>query len=374
MSDASSSNHPYTHIDRSAEILHAIDSQSVYNNTNQLSNLILNTNKHIYDSTSLLTGNIANVGSQLCNMNSDIKSTIETHNLGLRNAVDQNSMLGVNTTERTASQLASAIERNGSMNTSVSDRNTYNLGSAIERNSALNESTIYRTNALALASIEKNYGDTRLTNVVTDAASRQVANDLARDITQQINSNSTSTNTQMLHQFGDIKASVIQTGYETRGLIHTGFSNVQNDVHILAMEQLKQQNSQFSSLLLEGQKSKEQLNTHMANAKYESLKNNMYLANNLSSANADAKYEALVNQNVLSSQMMKNCCDIKSTVDQRALDTKDLIGSLDTNRLRDDLIVSREETNLFKVADLIGGSGYGDGYGYGCGRGRGRYW
>ena len=81
--------------------------------------------------------------------------------------VDTNGYTATSATERTASQLALAVERNGAANTHATERNATQI----------------------LGSVERTAGETRLTNVVSDAASRQAAADTARDILRAVDSN-----------------------------------------------------------------------------------------------------------------------------------------------------------------------------------------
>ena len=102
-------------------------------------------------------------------------STTERVNSQLATAVERNGANSVYTTQLTAAQLATAVERNGANGTSTTERTNAQLAAAIERNGAQN-----------FSAIERSTGEARLTTVVTDAASRQFANDSARDITKQV--------------------------------------------------------------------------------------------------------------------------------------------------------------------------------------------
>jgi hypothetical protein len=82
-------------------------------------------------------------------------------------SVDSNGFTNASTTERTAAQIAMAVERNGATNTHATERNATQI----------------------LGSVERTAGETRLTNVVADAASRQAAADTARDILRAVDSN-----------------------------------------------------------------------------------------------------------------------------------------------------------------------------------------
>jgi hypothetical protein len=90
-------------------------------------------------------------------------------------AVDQNGSTNSHVTEINAAQLASAIERNGANGMSTTERVNSQLAAAVERNGSLNQSAIERTS-----------GEARLTTVISDAASRQAANDSTRDVLRTV--------------------------------------------------------------------------------------------------------------------------------------------------------------------------------------------
>jgi hypothetical protein len=111
--------------------------------------------------------------------------------------IERASALNASTTERVNSQLATAVERNGANNMSTTERVNGQLATAVERNGANSMSTTQLAAAQLASAIERNgsnnqwatersAGESRLTTVVTDAASRQFANDSARDITKNI--------------------------------------------------------------------------------------------------------------------------------------------------------------------------------------------
>ena len=68
---------------------------------------------------------------------------------------------------------------------------------------------------------------------------------------------------------------------------------------------------------------------------------------------AEAKYEALKSQQYLTDKMSECCCEIKGKMDL-----------IDRDRLRDNLVVEREDNNLLKILEVagLGRGGYG-GYG-----------
>jgi hypothetical protein len=139
--------------------------------------------------------------------------------------------------------------------------------------------------------------------------------------------------------------------------------------------------NQFATNLLENQKSKEYLSSksdaHYASSLLEGQKNKSELAHqaatnfainqlerqklkeSLTLQLADAKYEALKSQQFLADKMCECCCEVKQKIDL-----------VDRDRLRDNLTVSNNDNNLLKVLEFSQALGGGYGYG-GYGRGRG---
>ena len=114
----------------------------------------------------------------------------------------------------------------------------------------------------------------------------------------------------------------------------------------------------FAINQLEMQKVKEGLSTQSAvqyaAAQLDAHRNREAIQKDL----YDAKYEALKSQQYLTDKMDECCCSVKEKMDL-----------IDRDRLRDNLIVSREDNNVLKILEFGGLSG-GRGFGYG-GRGRG---
>ena len=71
---------------------------------------------------------------------------------------------------------------------------------------------------------------------------------------------------------------------------------------------------------------------------------------------AEARYEALKSQQYLTDKVGECCCSIKEKMDV-----------IDRDRLRDNLIVSRDDNNVLKVLEFgaLAGYGRGDRGGYG---------
>jgi len=341
-------------------------------------------------------------------------------------AVDQNGATNSHVTEISAAQLASAIERNGANGMSTTERVNSQLATAVERNGANNQAAIERTS-----------GEARLTTVISDAASRQAANDSARDVlrtvdrvgqetvsTQKesfagllstIERNAGEGRVQTLTSSGildasmrdvrysilndvnrvgnDLNASQVQTfnvlnkavtdsAWEQRTAASQGFQNISEEHLRTKFDLSKTMGDHYSSLMLENQKLghfvsakadghfaanqlelqkvKEGITMQAANNfainQLEAQKNREAIQKDL----AEARYEALKSQQYLTDKVGECCCAIKEKMDV-----------IDRDRLRDNLIVSREDNNVLKILEF-GGLGGGRGYGYGGRRGGSR--
>ena len=107
----------------------------------------------------------------------------------------------------------------------------------------------------------------------------------------------------------------------------------------------------FASAQLELQKVKEglagQSATQFAAAQLDAHRNREAIQKDL----AEARYEALKSQQYLTDKVGECCCAIKEKMDV-----------IDRDRLRDNLIVSREDNNVLKILEFGALGGYG-GYG-----------
>ena len=127
-------------------------------------------------------------------------TNMERIGMTLGNAVERTAGQGINTTERLGGNIMTAIEKvagDGRMTTTVVDaasRQAANdtardILSGVERNGANNHSAIQATGSTLLSTMERVAGEGRVTTTMTDAASRQAANDSARDILNGVERN-----------------------------------------------------------------------------------------------------------------------------------------------------------------------------------------
>lgn len=433
-------------------------SAGVNNNTRFLNSEIAGVNAGVNDNTRYLNSAI-----------NGISKDIDASALGLRDAIERGNTANVLTTERVGNQVGTAVERNGNAAQVTTERTAYNIASAVDRNGNAAQVTMERNGGNIMTAIERVAGEGRLTTTVTDAATRQAANDSARDVlravdrvgadsignikdtysgllasiernagetrmagavaagntdfkladvrhsvlndvnrginevitagTQNFNVLSKSVTdsawearTAMANGFGNLGEEHLRTKFDiskqmsdnyTSGLIQQQKMSAHNSEHYssLLLEQQKlaaHGTGHYSSLLLEQQKLKEYLSskgdTHFAMNQLEMQKVKEGLASQaahnfastqleaqkikecLSAQLADAKYEALKSQQYLGDRIDECCCSVKEKMDV-----------LDRDRLRDNLIVEREDNNLLKILEL---SDYGRGRGDRGSRGR----
>lgn len=387
-----------------------------------------NLTANIYDGTaktiSAINDNQRLMTSEFAGVNKNIFDTIAENSV----AIERNGANGTATCERVGYQVAAAVERNGANAAATSERVGSQVGVSVERNGGN-----------IMTAIEKVAGEGRLTTTIVDAASRQAANDSARDIVRSVdrvgldavsttketyagllqtiernagesrlanaigqgatdfkiadvrhavlNDVNRGTN-ELLHattqSFNGLSKEVTDGAWESRNTMSAGFTanalqSLQNKYDLA-----QNQNSQYASTLLEGQKNKEHLASHSAlqfaamisktDGHYSGLSKQMdnHYASILleqqkskeliSRELAEAKYEALKNKMELSKEMGDCCCEVKEKIDQRAQDVIGVVDTLDRNRLRDEVNTTSNENNLLKFAEFGPWGGYG-GYG-----------
>jgi len=219
-------------------------------NTATNSNINEGANKTIFavsDAQRQLTSELNGVEKNIYDSTGKIVSTVETHALGLRDAIERGNVGNASAIERTAantqstvervnSQLATAIERNGSNIMSTTERVGGQVGSSVERNGG-NITT----------AIERVAGEGRLTTTVTDAASRQAANDSARDIMSAVERNGAASVGTSKDAFTGLLSSIERNAGENRvqtltssGILGSAITDVRhsilNDVNRSASE------------------------------------------------------------------------------------------------------------------------------------------
>ena len=147
----------------------------------------------IYASNQYLTGGLNNLGKEVTQSSLGLRDAVERGNLVNGNAIERTTgdiKLNTTITDAANRQAASdaardilrTVDANGALTNANVERNGMTNGNAIERNAG-NITT----------AIEKVAGEGRLTTTVVDAASRQAAADTARDILRAIDKNENTT-------------------------------------------------------------------------------------------------------------------------------------------------------------------------------------
>jgi hypothetical protein len=224
---------------------------SAMQNTQLTSNIYDGTNKTLFavsDAQRQLTSELNGVTKDINDSTGKIVGTVETHALGLRDAIERNGAATLSTVERVNSQLSTAVERNGSNILSATERVGGQVSAAVERTGANSMSAtervggqvggaVERNGGAILAAIEKVAGEGRLTTTVVDAASRQAANDSARDILAAVERNGANAVGTSKDAFNGLLASIERNAGENRvqtltssGILGTSLTDVRHSI------------------------------------------------------------------------------------------------------------------------------------------------
>jgi hypothetical protein len=289
-------------------------------------------------------------------------------------SIERNGANTVQTAQTQGTLLLSTIERNAGEGRVTTVTATGQLDAKLTdvRHSILND--INRSNSDILAAstqnlnvLSKGISDsawetrTALTNGFSQSIIEQIKgkNDLAMQSANQYASN-------LLEQQKTSHDSLIQGSNHYSSLLleqqkMKEYLSSKGDTHF-SINQLEQQkvkeylssktDSHYSSLLLEQQKSKSELanlaSTHFSINQLEQQK----IKECLSAQLAEAKYEALKSQQYLADKIGDCCCEVKQKIDH-----------VDRDRLRDHLSVANNDNNLLKVLEFTQGfRGYDRGY------------
>jgi hypothetical protein len=403
------------------EILSAMQNQTLNNSvsygTSKLMQSIADTNRNF-------TGEINGISKDIHQSTLGLRDAVERGNAANSISIERNGANGVATTERNGGNIMTAIERvagegrltttitdaasrqaaadsardvlravdhNGASTTAATERNGSQLAIAIERNGA-NAINATQSNATTLlGTVERIAGEGRIQTLtssgILDSSLRDVRHSVLTDV-NRVGQDLGNGQTQSLNV---LTKHVTDAAWEGRTAMAGGFQNLSEE-HLRTKADLAQQASlnhtsnilenqklgargaeHYASLLLEQQKLKEYLSSkgdnqfamnqlelqkvkeglaaqaanHFASTQLEAQKNREAIQMQL----ADAKYEALKSQQYLTDKMGECCCEVKQKIDL-----------IDRDRLRDNLIVQREDNNLLKIIELTGGlGGYGRG-------------
>ena len=129
------------------------------------------------------------VTKDIYNASDKITGLTGAQTLGLRDAIERNHVADQTTMERIGSNTLLSVERNGANAIHGIERSNGAIQTTIERVGANNMAAVERSSGITQSAIERVAGENRITTVTTDAASRQSANDTARDLAVSIERN-----------------------------------------------------------------------------------------------------------------------------------------------------------------------------------------
>lgn len=275
-----------------------------------------------------------------------------------------------------ARDILAAVERNGNNAVNVTKDTHNGLLGAIERNAGENRMTTVTVggqNDSKLANVHNNLAN-QLTNMEGELLS--TFNIISGDIKTGVANSAWESRTGISAGFA---ASALESAKNTSLLSNQASTHYAS----LTLENAKsdallsnQASNQYASLLLEQQKMKEYLSAKgdnqfaMTQLELQKAKSDILtqasahfsvnqleqqkIRESLSAQLADAKYEALKSQQFLADKMSTCCCEVKEKIDL-----------VDRDRLRDNLNTATNDNNLLKLAELAGEPRFRNGFPFG---------
>lgn len=231
---------------------------------------------NLYDSTTRINDNIVNaqraLTGEIATVNKNIYDTIAQNGV----AIERTAATGVAATERANTQLSSAVERNGGnimtaiekvagegrLTTTVVDAasrqaandSARDILAAVERNGGASVASSKDAYNGLLASIERNSGENRMTTVTVDGASQARLADVRRDITSNLAAMEGEILATANKNHGDMITAVGNSAWETRQNQNTQYSSLLAETQKVAAAAALQSANQYASTLLENQK------------------------------------------------------------------------------------------------------------------------
>jgi hypothetical protein len=262
--------------------------------------------------------------------------------------------------ERTSGEARLTTVISEAANRQSSNDNSRDVLSAVERNGFNSVLTTKDTHSGLLATIERNAGEGRIQTLTSAGIADAALRDVRYSILNDLNRVGNDLNMSGVQNFNVLSKSVTDGAWESRTAMANGFQNISEehlrtkfdlskgmDSHYasLMLEQQKlgqfmasKSDSHFAANQLEMQKVKEGL-AFQAAQNFSSIQLESAKSNGLISAQlAEAKYDALKNTQFLADKMCECCCEVKMKID-----------NVDRDRLRDNLIVQRGESNLLRA-------------------------
>ena len=279
-----------------------------------------NINQNMYNGTDRIVADINGTSQYLTAGLNNIGKEVTQSSLGLRDAVERGNLINGNAIERTtgeiklntaitdsanrqaaadtARDILRAVDHNGSFNNSAIERTTGELkfntvitdaanrqasadtardilraidqtGSVTERVGSNLSTSVERNGGNIMTAIERVAGEGRMTTTVTDAASRQAANDSARDILGTVE-RTAAINTGAIK---DVGSTLLGTVERNSGELRANFLNAQNVTSQLLTDVrhsvLNDVNRSTNELLAAGTQNYNDLGKEVSNGNWE---------------------------------------------------------------------------------------------------------
>lgn len=352
------------------DVLRAVDGQGALHNTNMerigmtLGNAVERTAGQGMNTTERLGGNIMTAIEKVAGEGRMTTTVVDAASRQAANDTARDIMSGVerngannhSAIQSTGSTLLSTMERvagEGRLTTSVTDAasrqanadNFRDVFGSVDRNGAAAVNTTQAIGSTLLSTIERVAGEGRVTTTVTDAASRQAANDSARDVMSAVERNGGQNSaliqntagtigTAIERTSGDIRASLMSTAASTDDLVSDVRHAILNDV-----------NRGTSELLMSNTQNLNVLTKAVSDSAWETrVGMGMNLAEQLKATNA--------NQQLFSQQYATTLLESQKTAGLAALDNNNHYSSLLLEQQKMKEYLSARSSDQFAINQL----------------------
>jgi hypothetical protein len=257
------------------DVLRSVDSNGALHNTNMerigmtLGNSIERTSGQAVGTTERTAGNIMTAIEKVAGEGRMTTTVVDAASRQAANDTARDILSGVerngannhSAIQSTGSTLLSTMERvagEGRMTTAVTDsasrlanaENFRDVLGSVDRNGSAAVNTSQAIGSTLLSTIERVAGEGRVTTTVTDAASRQAANDSARDVMGAVERNGGQNSSLIQNTAGTIGTAIERTTGDIRTSLMSSTANTNNLVSDVRHAVLNDVNRGTSELLM----------------------------------------------------------------------------------------------------------------------------
>jgi hypothetical protein len=193
----------------------------------------------------------------------------------------------------------------------------------------------------------------RLANLTSAGYNKDYNTSYFKDIHNSVEKNSNHINSNICTSTQGLKNDIYQSSLSNllgqKDITHNidiSKYDISKEIACSKSDIMNQSCNQYAAIQLEQHRTTDALASQAAQNYASTLLEQHKIKEALSQQLFDAKYEALKNKDALSMQMSECCCEIKQKIDCKVSGLADNIKDIEANRIRDSLIIEKNE-NMF---------------------------